>query len=76
MTGFLASIKNIEEAKKIIDAKVDIVDLAFDSIEDLLAKISDLEAEIMIMREEGKGASLETKKMVAQLNQDLSYNLP
>ena len=39
--------------------------------EDLLAKISDLEAEIMIMREEGKGASLETKKMVAQLNQDL-----
>ncbi len=27
MTGFLASIKNIEEAKKIIDAKVDIVDL-------------------------------------------------
>ena len=38
---------------------------------DLLAKISDLEAEIMIMREEGKGASFEAKKMVAQLNENL-----
>ena len=40
----------------------------------LLAKISDLEAELMIMREEGKGASLETKKMVAQLNKDLKVS--
>ena len=39
--------------------------------DELLAKISDMEAELMIMREEGKGASLETKKMVAELNQNL-----
>lgn len=37
----------------------------------LIGQISDLEAELMIMRNEGKGASLETKKMVAQLNRDL-----
>ena len=37
----------------------------------LVGQISDLEAELMIMREEGKGASLERKKMVAQLNKDL-----
>lgn len=37
----------------------------------LIEQIADLEAEIMIMGEEGKGASLERKKMVAQLNKDL-----
>jgi chromosome segregation ATPase len=42
--------------------------------EKLLANISDLEAELMIMREEGKGASLETKKMVAKLNDDLNLS--
>lgn len=42
--------------------------------EKLLSNISDLEAELMIMREEGKGASLETKKMVARLNDDLKVS--
>lgn len=42
--------------------------------EKLLSNISDLEAELMIMREEGKGASLETKKMVARLNEDLKVS--
>ncbi len=42
--------------------------------EKLLSNISDLEAELMIMREEGKGATLETKKMVAKLNQDLKVS--
>ena len=42
--------------------------------EKLLSNISDLEAELMIMREEGKGASLETKKMVARLNEDLKIS--
>ena len=41
--------------------------------DELMAKISDLEAELLIMREEGKGASLETKKLVAELNEDLKH---